>query len=209
MPSRSDLDMPATVIAAVIGVAIIAVALPFTISAFPQTPKSYDATWGERAIDTKTLTVPTETGTYRATVAGSDFQPASIKVEVQCSDSFNANLQQQAATLRVKLTRAGAAAALKEETLPCADGSFTVTLGSHADVAGAQANSAETAEKVVWLDAMAGNTTATYTLEVAPSRPPSGVPTLPVTPPTSLTATLRVTLNAWDVAMNEHQEVLR
>jgi hypothetical protein len=212
LTSRSDLDKPAALIAAIIGVVIILVALPFTIAAFPQTPKAYDATWGERAVDATTLTVPSETGSYRATVSARDFQPASVKVEIPtCSDAFSAQFQQNAATMRVKLTETrGSASRVLKETPPmqCPGEGFTIKLGDHADVATAQATDAATAKKIVWLDAMAQNATgvSTYTLEVTPSRPASQVPTLPVTPPTSLGATVRLTLYGWDVAMNEHQK---
>lgn len=213
------MDRPATLIAAIVGVAIILVALPFTLAAFPQTPKSYDASWGERALDSKSLTVPAETGTYTATVSARDFQPASIQVETPaaaCNDVHNAQLQQPAATLTVKLseTRPGATHVLRQTpAFPCSEagttGTFSVSLGSHSDIASAQALGPETARRIVWLDAAADNATAaTYTLEVTASRPASTLPTLPGTPvtATSLTAVVHLTLNGWDVAMNEHQK---
>lgn len=216
MTTRSDHDLPATIIAAVVGVLIIAAALPFTIAAFPQTPKSYDATWGERAVDTEAITVAAATGTYKATLSATDFQPASIMVETTgCSDSANPSLQQSPASLRVVLRRDGSSDVLHQVDFPCSEatskGTFTVSLGSHYDIAGAQAQNAETAEKIVWLDAVAANTTASYTLEVTPSRAASSIPPgLPGPLAPTLAASLKVTLNGWDVTLNEHQkEVLR
>lgn len=213
MTSRRDLDMPATAIAAALGVLVIAVALPFTIAAFPQTPKSYDASWGERALDTKTVTVAADTGAYRATVAARDFQPASIRVETTaCSDSANPSLQQQPATLHAVLRRDGDGT-LQEADFTCAEkdgkGTFTFVLGDHADIAGAQATDPATSKRIVWLDAAASNVTAaSYTLEVTARRPASTVPPLPVPGSTpvapTLAANVKVTLNGWDVAMNEH-----
>jgi hypothetical protein len=212
LTSRSDLDTPAAAIAAIVGVAIILVALPFTIAAFPQTPKTYTATWGERVLDSKTLTVPTETNSYRVSVAASDFQPASIKVETTgCTDVFNGQLQQQAAKMHVKLTetRGTANKVLQDlDNVSCPGPSFTVQLGDHAKIGGADANNPETAKRIVWLDAMASNTTglSMYTLEVTPSRAASSLPLPGAIAPTSFTASLRLTLNGWDVVMNEKQK---
>jgi hypothetical protein len=212
LTSRSDMDKPAALIAALIGVVIILVALPFTIAAFPQTPKAYDVAWGEKAMGSASVIIASDTAHQSATFSPRDFQPASIKVEtVPCSDTFNANLQQSPATLHVVLTRAGAGGALKDVTFPCSaagtTGTFTVKLGDHADIATAQATDPETAKKLVWLDAMSGNVTgASYTVDVTASRPASGIPTLPVTPATPLTASIKFTVYGWDAAVNEHQK---
>jgi hypothetical protein len=206
LTSRSDLDTPATVIAAALGVVIILVALPFTIAAFPQTPKSYDATWGERLLDSKTLTVAGE-ARFTASVSARDFQPASIKVETTaCADTFNPQFQQQAANLHVKLS--SGSTLLKELDMKCPGEGFTVKLGDHADVASAQASNPETAKRIVWLDASAANATGTlaYTLEVVASRTASPLQQIPVTPATTLAASLRVSLYGWDATMNEHQK---
>ncbi|HUR63619.1 MAG TPA: hypothetical protein VM241_03970 [Candidatus Thermoplasmatota archaeon] len=206
MTSRSDLDTPATVIAAALGVAVILVALPFTIAAFPQTPKSYDAAWGERLLDSKTLPVTAE-GRFTATVSARDVQPASIKVETTaCADTFNPQFQQQAANLHVKLS--SGSTLLKEIDMKCPGEGFTVKLGDHADVASAQASNPETAKRIVWLDASATNATGalSYTLEVVASRTASPLQQIPITPATTLAASLRVSLSGWDVTMNEHQK---
>jgi hypothetical protein len=215
LTSRSDLDKPAAIIAALVGLAIILVALPFTIAAFPATPKSFDAAWGEKAVGSTSLTVPTETNTYTANVPVADFQQASVRVETTvCTDTFNPQLQQSAASLHLRLTerRGGATRVLKDVAgVTCADkatdgkGTFSVRLGEHADVATAQAPDAATAKRIAWLDASAMNVTGSvYTLEVTPSRAAGMLP-LPVAP-TSLAASLRLTVNGWDVAMNLHQK---
>jgi hypothetical protein len=216
LTSRSDLDRPATVIAAVVGLVVILVALPFTIAAFPQTPKSYDVAWGERPVASASLTVPTDSNTWTLDLPVANFQPASVKVETPvCTDTFNPQLQQQPATLHVRLTekRGSTTSVLKDiPDVRCADkdadgkGTFTVHLGGHFDVATTQANDAATAKKIAWLDASAMNVTgSTYTLEVTPSRSAGTLPALPVAP-TSLAASLRLTVNGWDAALNEHQK---
>jgi hypothetical protein len=212
LTSRRDLDKPAAVIAAVVGIVIIVVALPFTIAAFPQTPKTFDAAWGEKTTGSRTLTVPTDTGTYKAEVTGTNFQPASIQVDTTvCTDTHDATFQQAAASLHLKLTttRGASSQVLEDRTFKCPDGiHLGHKLGDHADVTGAQARDAVIAKKIVWLDASLANATgpSTYTLEVTASRPAPGIPTLPVTPAASLGVSLRLTLNAWDAVLNEHQK---
>ncbi|HEX2065766.1 MAG TPA: hypothetical protein VHI93_03040 [Candidatus Thermoplasmatota archaeon] len=207
MTSRSCLDTPAAAICLVFGLLVVGVSLPFAIQALPEAVSSYDIAWRERAAS-QDLTIPSQTGTYRASVTVTGLASSlTIDPSVACADNFRAPLQSPATlAFRVTKTMGGMTSTAPDwaGTYTCAGregAKRTIQLAPHPDVASASASDTGIATRSAW--AGVANETATYTLEVTPSRPADTVP-VGAAAPTSLTATVRLTVSLWEAVATPH-----
>jgi len=235
MPTRAEMDKPATTIAAVLGIVIILGSLPFTVIAFCDKngcggeaviPKDYDVTWGALAFGHATADVANGRLASEAGVPVQDklLANATLAVPAGCTDEYNtqADLGQQPAVFNYTLVRRLAGGT--DEPVQGGSGSFACTedvkanglqvevpLRDHPNIALVQGNSSAEATAKAWA-ANPANDTAEYVLSLTAYRPPSQVPLPPTLPvgQTSLSARMDVHLSAWGLAVNEREpEVLR
>lgn len=203
MTTRKSLDTPAAAISLVFGLLVVGVSLPFAGDALKEhgSARGFDIAWREQG-RSQDLTVPSHTGAYRASLVVSGLASSlAIDPSGACADRFQPPVQSPA-TLAFKVTKTVGGATT---TVPGSEGTYTcdskeaakrtVQLAPHPDVASASAPDAGTAER--FARAGTANETATYTLEVTPSRPADAVP-IGAAAPTSLAATVRLTVSTWD-----------
>lgn len=195
MPSRSEMDRPAIVAAALFGVALIAVSVPFLGSVGGGGGTEYLVSWTsvEEASDEAQLSGNSATGTVEVQVE--DVVPSVAVIEFDpCGDTFQAPLQQAAQISWVLRWETHE----ESGTASCADsGPFEVQVEPQPDVGSVEAGSATEARRNAY--ASAGmNETVTFSLEVTVSRPAGQAPPLPIPvgQPT-FTATARLTIEAW------------
>src|SRR5688500_9770871 len=118
MPTRAEMDKPATMIAAVLGIIVILGSLPFTVLAFCDKngcgdaaviPKDYDVTWGALAFGHATADVANGRLQSDAIVDVKDklVANATLAVAAGCTDEYNtqADLGQQPAVFNYTLVR--------------------------------------------------------------------------------------------------------
>lgn len=210
MTSRRSLDTPAALICLALGVVVVAASLPFAIQALPESAKGFDIAWRESHVAEKGVTVASQTGSYKADITVSGLASSlTIDPTGACNDQFRAPIQSPA-TLSFKVTKTVNG---KTADVPGASGSYTcatkdaakktVVLNAHPDVASKQTTSESNAIRQTW--AGVSNETATYTLEVTPSRPAETLPigTLPVAA-SQLTASVKLMLMEWDAVATPH-----
>lgn len=207
MTSRSAMDRPATVVVALLGVALIAVSLPFLADSDTES-KTYNVAWTEGLHGSGQANAAAAQGTTTTvSVPVTDAQVATALVEVPtCTDGFTAPVQSEA-TLTWRLFAGTATTPIDDGTATCASRApVEVALGDHADVGSTSATSAQEAQNEAY--AAGTNQTVTYRLEFSWSRPaaPGGLPL----PAPAFSASMKLTVNEWLATANEaDEEVVR
>lgn len=199
MPSRSEMDMPATVTAFVLGVVLIGASVPFLKS---KGPDSFAISWSEESFGKASAPNAPTAGTdamAMVTVMGRYPSNATITF-APCVDPAQPPLQQPA-TITWSLTKDGQpVAGAKDQTATCANkGPFTVKLGPHPDIGSATGSNATVAGHTAETAGAPANTT--YMLTFKWTRPAGATGPLPLPPPTfGTTGTLEV--KVWHATAN-------
>lgn len=204
MTSRSAMDRPAQVTAALFGVVLIALSIVlFQIVPDDAAGPEFAITWteAEHGNQQATLAGAGATTTLRVDVATSAFNPATpsnATVEFpSCTDAAVAPLQ-AAATISWALFEGASTTPIDDGTATCAARSVVrIALDAHADIGQIAADDADAAK----LDVEGRTDRSTqYRLEVSWSRPaaPGGLPL----PPPAFAASAKLTVLEWVAAAN-------
>lgn len=188
MPSRADMDRPASVTAAILGLVLIGITLPyFLLGGGGGGETDYTIGWSEATSGTGQAPSAAAGTAAQATVTVTDRLPSSVVVEfTPCNDGATTPVQQQAS---IAWTLFEGDAQKGQGTASCANsGPFPVELDAAPDVASMSAGSADEAEAKAY-DA-ASNETATFRLVFTWTRA-GGLPIGPQ-PAFSTTGTLEV-----------------
>jgi hypothetical protein len=196
MPSRADMDRPATVAAALLGVALIAVSLPF-LGSSDEGPAAYAISWAQESHEARSAPngAPNADAVVSVTVEGRHPSNATVTFE-PCTDAGAGPLQQPA-TITWSL-REGNNTLREGQQASCANnGPFTVPLHPHPDIGTAEGGNATAAAH----DAESRAGSVTYTLTFRYSRPaaPGGLPL----PPPAFATTGELEVQVWRAVANE------
>lgn len=202
MTSRTDLDRPATVLSASLGVVLIAVSILLFVFTGAGGGNPYDVSWGEVSAaksESKTFAGNGQSQQTAPVTTTGDLSNVTINMD-SCSDTPAAGTGQPA-TIQWQLFKDGKQNATG--TAACAPGKVTsIHLHDHPDVGQVKAGSPGDAQSDVW----AGHTNATHTfyLVFSYSRPADTVP-VPGLPAASSTFAGRMSLEVtkWVAAVNE------
>jgi hypothetical protein len=207
MSSRADMDRPASVTAALIGVALIAITLPYFLSGGPGGGTTYDITWSQATAGESSAPSGAANQDVVVTVTVADRVPSNASVLfAPCTDGAQPPLTQPA-TITWSVREGDRELDSGTTTCNADPGPFVVPLDGQPDVGSIEADSASDAEQAAYGDA---NRTATYTLTFRWSRPAGATGPLPLPPPAGplLTGTLEV--QEWRATANTpDQEVPR
>lgn len=205
MPSRRDFDAPAATIAAVLGVLVILVSMPFTVLAYREvtdTGKGFTIAWSQGKAETKGATL-TASGPVQAQLTINGKLPAMVMVMPKaCNDSATGSSTQSPATITVKLTRtiAGKTEAIgKPTSYACSNApkSLQMETGAHPDIGSVTAKDEATARTAVEDRTKTDLRDVTYTVELTSTRPASTVPTVPVANTPTLSAAVELSATSW------------
>mgnify|MGYP001603489408 CR=1 FL=1 len=209
MASRSDMDRPATVTAAVLGLVLIGVTIPYFVFSGDAGATDYTVTWSEATAASAEGPVGTQVSRIEVPVA--NVRVSNLTVEfAACNDNTVQGLYGPV-TITFRILDGTTAVPGASGTATCGNsGPFQFAVSGRPDIGEASADSAADAVAGVWADAGDDNRTTTYVLEVSSQR---GAGTLPVTPPAggpTFSATAVLTVQAWRATANApDQEVPR
>jgi hypothetical protein len=204
MPSRADMDRPATVTAALLGIVLILFSLPF-LGAGGGGASAYAVSWTEQTYATNNRQNAGQgtDATVIITLEARYGSNATVTFE-QCNDGAAAPLQQPA-TITWSL-KAGNQTLKDGQQASCASpGPFTVALGPHPDVGSASGDNATAAARHA--ETFGAPTTA-YTLTFRYNRPAGATGPIPLPPPAFSTAG-KLEVKAWHAIANPPQEAGR
>lgn len=196
MPSRADMDRPATVTAALLGVVLIAVSAPFLASSGGGATR-YDISWTQVSYALNNQAAGAANADTSVSISVEGRHPSNATVTFNpCSDAAQPPLSQPA-TITWSL-KAGNTTLQDNQQASCANpGPFTVALHPHPDVGSAEGSNATEAARGA--EAYAGKTT--YTLTFRWSRPAGATGPLPLPPPAFSTAG-RLEIKTWHAIAN-------
>ena len=201
MTTRADMDRPATVLTALLGIVLIAASLPFLFEAEGAATR-YTVTWAEAeaASDDATLT---SGQTATITIPVTDLLPSNATVTIDCTDSATPPLQ-GAVTVRWRLFEGSNTTPIDEGTTGCPETGFPVDvpLGGHPDIASMAADSASDAEDAA--ESQDARSTS-YRLEVQVTRAAGTGPGLPIGQP-QFTGTATLAIHEWTAVANDPDE---
>jgi hypothetical protein len=196
MPSRADMDRPATVTAALLGVVLIAVSAPFLASS-GSGATSYDISWTQVVAASKSQQNAGANTDATAIVTVTGLHPSNATITFEtCTDGATPPLQQPA-TITWSLKQ-GATVIKDNQQASCANnGPFTVALHSHPDVGSAEGRNATEAAR----SAEEHDATYSYTLTFRYSRPAGNTGPIPLPPP-PFSTNGKVEVKAWHAIAN-------
>ncbi|HUR26029.1 MAG TPA: hypothetical protein VM327_08475 [Candidatus Thermoplasmatota archaeon] len=216
MPSRADMDRPASVTTALLGVVLIAITIPyFGIPFLGVDPvigqgggTTYAVTWSESSAGTGATAIGPAGSPQEVNVAVRNQRVSNVTIEVApCADTAQAPLQQPA-TLTFTLlfenetAKDGAGKAIEGQATCNSPGPFTFDVADHPDVGSIEAASSDAAIDQAYDGA--GNRTGTYTLQFSWSRPPGTAPPLPIpVAQPAFTGTVTLDVESWRATANE------
>jgi hypothetical protein len=203
MPSRSEMDRPATVVAALLGIVLIVVTIPYFVGDDGGST-TYDIAWTATEHGSSQANTGAAGSTTTLEVPFTDAIAANAQVTREsCTDGGNA----VTGTATISWTLFKGDEELDAGTFTCAGADEAeVALGDQPDLGQAKAGSAPAATEEAY--AAGDNETAEYRLEFSWTRGGGASPLpLPVTAP--FAATLKLTVEQWTATANEAQEVPR
>jgi hypothetical protein len=196
MPTRADMDRPATVTAALLGVVLIAVSAPFLASS-GASASTYAISWTQERYALNNQVAGSANADTSVAIAVEGRHPSNATITFNpCTDAAQPPLQQPA-TITWSL-KADSTVLKENQQASCASpGPFTVPLHPHPDIGSAEGDNATAAAASA--EAYSGLTT--YTLTFRWSRPAGATGPLPLPPPQfSATGTLEV--KTWHAVAN-------
>lgn len=199
MTSRSTMDRPAQVTAALFGVALIGVSLLlFVLVDDEASGNRYTITWSETEHASTQGALAGAGSVLTLTVPVTDAQPSNATIEFPtCTDGATAPVQ-QAATISWSIFEGDGTTAIDSGTTTCAAASVVrVRLAGHADIGEVTADSDDEAKEMAEDD---GARSTSYRLETQWSRQgaPGGLPL----PAPAFSATAKLTVLEWVAAAN-------
>lgn len=207
MPSRADMDRPATVTAALLGVLLIAATIPYFVFGGGGGGITYDIAWSQTSAASGTDAIG-PSGQQEFDVLVGDQRVSNATIEIgACADSAQNPLQADAVlTFTLQYENATAKDSSGQDITGQATcdspGPFRFELGDHPDVGSVQAGSADEAEAKAY--GTSGNRTGTYTLQYSWSRPAGTVPPLPLPVGQPLfTGNVVLEIESWRATANE------
>lgn len=206
MSSRADMDRPASVTAALIGLALIAITLPYFLSGGPGGGTTYDIAWSQASSGEQSAPRGAANADTVVTVTVADVVPSNATVLfAPCTDGAQPPLTQPA-TITWSLREGDRE--LDGGSTTCADpGPFVVPLDAQPDVGSIEADSAADAEEAAYGDA---NRTTTYTLTFRWNRPAGATGPIPLPAPAGPVLTGTLEIQEWRATANApDQEVPR
>lgn len=199
MPSRADMDRPASVTAAVLGLVLIGITIPYFLFGGGGGSQDYAISWSEAEASSKEGPVGAQVSRIEAPV--SDVRASSLTVEFEPCDDNTVQGLYGAVTITFRLL--DGTTEIDSGTATCGNsGPFNFPLAAQPDVGEFSADSSAEAIESLWAANRDANRTTTYVLEVSSQR---GGSTVPVTPPAggpSFSATARLEVNAWRATAN-------
>lgn len=214
MPSRADMDRPASVTAAVLGVVLIGITIPYFAFGGGGGGATYDITWTEGSAGSADTAIGPQNTPQELPLEVVDQLVSNVTIAIAgCADT--ANPLQQPATLTFELLYENETAADSEGqpiqgTASCNnDGPFSFKVADRPDIGSVDAPSAEAAVDEAFRGG--GNRTGTYILQFSWSRPAGPVPSLPLpVGQPAFTGTMSLEVESWRATANEQgQEVPR
>ncbi|MFA5943982.1 MAG: hypothetical protein WC876_05905 [Candidatus Thermoplasmatota archaeon] len=208
MASRSDMDRPATVTAAVLGLVLIGVTIPYFLFGGDAGATDYTVTWSEAEAGSADEAAGAANTDTLVEVVVTDVQPASATILFDpCTDNAQPPLSSRA-QITWTLKEGDLVVASSAAPVDCnAPGPITVELGEHSDVGAATASTASDAEQQAY-ESEDLNKTASYTLTFRWTRPAGTLPVPVGTQNIQLGASL--TIHSWRATANAaDQEVPR
>ena len=207
MSSRADMDRPARVTAAILGIVLIVVTIPYFVFGGGGGGATYDITWTEVQAGSSDVGIGPQNTPQEANVAVRDQLISNVTIQiVGCADT--ANPLQQPATMTYTLlyeneTAQDADGQPIEGTASCSlAGPFRFQVADHPDIGSVEADSADAAVDEAFRGG--GNRTGTYTLQFSWSRPSGPVPPLPLpVGQPAFTGTVSLELESWRATANE------
>ena len=199
MTSRNDMDRPATVLSASLGVVLIAVSIVLFLFVGDGDGTRYNIAWTEVEVAQGDNTFAAQGTTQTASLTTPFAQVSNVTVTMDCADTPGT----PARPATVSWTLKEGSETLASGTAACAsdDEVQRVAIAPHADVGSVSAGSASEAEDEAY-DA-GDNETRTFTLEFSYTRPaaPGGIG-LPVGAP-SINGGMGLVAEAWLATANE------
>ena len=211
MSSRADMDRPASVTAAILGVVLIAITIPYFAFGGGGGGATYDITWTEVSYGSADTAIGPANTPQTLPVAVRDQLVSNVTIEITvCADSAQAPLQQDAVLTYTLLW--------ENETAEDSDGNpiegqatcdsagpFRFEVAGHPDIGSVQADSQDAAIDEAFREA--SNRTGTYQLQFSWARPAGQVPPLPIPvgQPT-FTGTMSLEVESWRATANEQTQ---
>lgn len=179
MPSRADMDRPATAAAASLGVVLIAAGVLLFVATAPAAAKTFTIAWTQTAAPGGSKDAPFAGNGQKAsvpvTVSGA-LSNVTVKMAA-CSDT--PGLGGSPAAITYELFKDNKSVA--QGSAPCQQGNVkTLQLHPHPDAGKADGADAAAAETAAYGAKGYSNATHTFRLDFSWSRPAGTVPTLPV-----------------------------
>jgi hypothetical protein len=201
MTDRKDMDRPATVSAAVLGVVLIAISLPFLFGSAAAGGKAYALAWSQT--EAKQGDAPFagngQTASFALPPITGLFSNVTVTM-VACSDT-HPNPAEAAATISWELDKDNVSFQTGSATCRAGDVQ-TFTLHPHPDVASEKAASPADAESKAWATPGYHNATHVFALKFSYSRatsPASGLPGVGST----FAGRMGIKVQQWTVVANE------
>lgn len=197
MPSRTDMDRPAAVAALVLGVALIAISVPF-LSSSEEGATVFTITWAQEVYGTESQPSGAANAETTVTVSVQGRHPSNATISFDpCTDGATPPLQSPAA---ITWTLKEGATVLRENQLAsCAsNGPFVVPLHGHPDIGQQEGGNATEAAEA----AQSYDRTTVYTLTFRWSRPAGATSPIPLPPPPFAT-TGELEVQAWNAIAND------
>jgi len=199
MPSRADMDRPASVTAAILGVVLIGITIPYFAFGGGAGGDDYAITWSQADAGSKEGPVGTQVS--RIEVPVGNVRASNLTVQFDpCNDN---TVQGLYGDVTITFRVLDGTTEVASGTANCDNnGPFAFPLEAQPDVGEIAAGSASDALKSLWAANDDANRTTTYVLEVSSQR---GGSTVPVTPPAggpSFSATARLEVQAWRATAN-------
>jgi hypothetical protein len=211
MSSRADMDRPASVTAAIIGVVLIAITIPYFAFGGGGGGNTYDIAWSEVAAGSSDVAIGPSNAPQEASVPVRDQLVSNVTIEVVgCVDTAQSPVQQDAVLTYTLLyeneTAQDSDGNAIEGQATCDDsGPFRFEVSGHPDVGSVDADNADAAVDEAFRNA--SNRTGTYQLEFSWSRPAGQVPALPLpVGQPGFTGTMSLEVESWRATANEQTE---
>lgn len=212
MQSRSDMDNPARVTAAVLGVVLIAATIPYFIfSGGGEGATTYTVSWnqatagsGSQGIAATPAGGPTP---QELDVPVRDQRVSNATVEIENCNDTAVNPVQADAVLTFTLLYENSTAKdadgqdISGQATCDSPGPFTFELGGHPDVGSTDADS--TAQALENAYGRSGNRTGTYTVQFSWMRPAGSGPPLPLPGQAVFTGTVALEIQSWRATANQ------
>lgn len=208
MSSRADMDRPASVTAAILGVLLIAITIPYFAFGGGGGGATYGITWSEVPAGSSDAAIGPAGTPQSSSVAVRDQLVSNVTVEiVGCADTAQQPVQQDAVLTYTLLyenetAEDSSGQAIEGQATCDSPGPFAFEVAGHPDVGSVDAGSADAAVDEAFRDA--SNRTGTYQLQFSWSRPAGQVPPLPLpVGQPAFTGTVSLGLESWRATANE------